>query len=106
MDVRFLTPLGALLALTLLVPLAVLVLRERRARSVRTSLDLAQRPLRSLVPLAAALAAVPCLLGLAAIESELSRLLGGRTVDLRTPQDLSKYFRDEVLRTAEVQYAA
>ncbi len=48
----------------------------------------------------------PGLLGLAAIESELSRLLGGRTVDLRTPQDLSKYFRDEVLRTAEVQYAA
>jgi uncharacterized protein len=26
-------------------------------------------------------------------------------VDLRTPQDLSRYFRDQVLRTAEVQYA-
>lgn len=48
----------------------------------------------------------PGLLGLAAIGIELSKLIGGRAVDLRTPQDLSKYFRDEVLRTAEVQYAA
>lgn len=47
----------------------------------------------------------PGLIGLAQIEAELSALLGGRTVDLRTPQDLSRYFRDEVLRTAEVQYA-
>jgi uncharacterized protein len=48
----------------------------------------------------------PGLLGLAEIEAELSALLGGRSVDLRTPQDLSKHFRSEVLRTAEVQYAA
>lgn len=48
----------------------------------------------------------PGLLGLAEIEAELSRLLGGRPVDLRTPQDLSRFFRSEVLRTAEVQYAA
>jgi predicted nucleotidyltransferase len=48
----------------------------------------------------------PGLLGLAEIEAELSTLLGGRRVDLRTPQDLSKHFRSEVLRTAEVQYAA
>jgi predicted nucleotidyltransferase len=48
----------------------------------------------------------PGLLGLAGIEIELSQLLGGRRIDLRTPQDLSKYFRDEVLHTAEVQYAA
>jgi uncharacterized protein len=33
-------------------------------------------------------------------------LLKGRKVDLRTPHDLSRYFREEVLRTAEVQYAA
>lgn len=39
------------------------------------------------------------------MEQELSDLLGGRKVDLRTPQDLSSYFRDEVVRTAEVQYA-
>jgi hypothetical protein len=48
----------------------------------------------------------PGLIGLGGIEIELSQLLGGRKVDLRTPQDLSRYFRDEVLRTAEVQYAA
>ncbi len=46
------------------------------------------------------------LLGMAAIEAELSELLSGRRVDLRTPQDLSRYFRDEVERTAEVQFAA
>jgi len=49
---------------------------------------------------------VPGLLGLARIELELSTLLGGRKVDLRTPEDLSRYFRDEVERAAEVQYAA
>lgn len=48
----------------------------------------------------------PGLIGLAAIEADLSALFGGRTVDLRTPQDLSPHFRGEVLRTAEVQYAA
>ena len=37
---------------------------------------------------------------LADIEDELSRLLGGRKVDLRTPMDLSRYFRDEVVRDA------
>ena len=48
--------------------------------------------------------AVPGLLGIAAMELELSALLGGRKVDLRTAQDLSRYFRDEVVRTAAVQY--
>jgi uncharacterized protein len=50
--------------------------------------------------------ATPGLLRLAAIEAELSALLGGRRIDLRTPQDLSPYFRSEVMRTAEVQFAA
>ena len=48
---------------------------------------------------------VPGLLGIAAMEQELSGLLGGRKVDLRTAQDLSRHFRDEVVRAAEVQYA-
>ncbi|MEA3276156.1 MAG: nucleotidyltransferase family protein [Pseudomonadota bacterium] len=47
----------------------------------------------------------PGLLALAAMEAELSDLLGGREVDLRTPQDLSRYFREEVTSTAVVQYA-
>lgn len=48
---------------------------------------------------------IPSLIGIAGMELELSNLLGGRKVDLRTAQDLSRYFRDEVVRTAEVQYA-
>lgn len=48
----------------------------------------------------------PGLLALADIEAELSNLAAGRRIDLRTAQDLSRYFRDEVVRTAEVQYAA
>jgi predicted nucleotidyltransferase len=47
----------------------------------------------------------PGLLGLASMEAELAAMLGGTKVDLRTPQDLSRYFRDQVLRTAKVQYA-
>ena len=39
------------------------------------------------------------------MEQELSHLLGNRKVDLNTPKSLSKYFRDEVLRESEVQYA-
>lgn len=40
-----------------------------------------------------------------AMENELSEILG-RRVDLNTPQFLSRYFRDQVLAEAEVQYAA
>ena len=50
--------------------------------------------------------AAPGLLGMAAIEAELSNLLSGHRIDLRTPQELSRYFRDEVVRAAEVQFAA
>ena len=46
------------------------------------------------------------LLDLADIEQEMSAMLGGRRVDVRTPEDLSRYFRDEVLCQAEVQYQA
>lgn len=50
--------------------------------------------------------ATPGLIRLAGIARELSELLRGRKVDLRTSGDLSRYFRDEVVRTAEVQFAA
>jgi Predicted nucleotidyltransferases len=43
------------------------------------------------------------LIRLAGMERELSDMLH-RKVDLRTPADLSRYFRDEVLTQAEVQY--
>ena len=39
------------------------------------------------------------------MQEELSQLLG-RKVDLNTPQCLSRYYRDEVLREAKVQYDA
>jgi len=46
----------------------------------------------------------PGLIKLAGMEIELSHLLG-KKVDLRTAQDLSVYFRDEVLREAKEAYA-
>jgi uncharacterized protein len=48
----------------------------------------------------------PGLIALSAMELELSAYFEGRKVDLRTPNDLSRYFRDEVQRTAELRYAA
>lgn len=47
---------------------------------------------------------IPTLLGIAGMEIELSEMLD-KKVDLRTAGDLSRYFRDEVVRMAEVQYA-
>lgn len=48
---------------------------------------------------------IPGLLGMARLERELSPLFNGRKVDLRTPEDLSRYFRQNVIEQAEVQYA-
>jgi hypothetical protein len=39
------------------------------------------------------------------METELSHLLG-RKVELHTPNFLSRYFREQVLKEAEVQYVA
>ena len=44
-------------------------------------------------------------LRMSAMERELSDLYR-RKVDLRTPNELSRYFRDEVVRSAALQYAA
>ncbi len=38
------------------------------------------------------------------MQEELSSLLNGRKIDLRTPQDLSRYFREDVQNEAEVCY--
>jgi len=38
------------------------------------------------------------------MEEECSRLFGGRRVDLRSPSELSRLFRDSVVREAEVIY--
>lgn len=45
------------------------------------------------------------LLAMAAMELELAEMVG-RPVDLRTPPELSRYFREEVMGSAEVLYAA
>ena len=47
---------------------------------------------------------IPGLLGVAGMELTISELFAGRKVDLRTAEDLSPYFRQEVLARAEVQY--
>lgn len=49
---------------------------------------------------------VPGLVTLAGLELELSGVFGGRNVDLRTAEDLSRYFRDEVAQQAEALYEA
>ena len=49
---------------------------------------------------------VPGFIRLGEMDCELSDLLGGWKVDLRTPEDLSRYFRDEVVASAEVLYGA
>jgi len=44
------------------------------------------------------------MLTMARIERELSQIFEGRKVDLRTPAELSRYFRDDILQNAEVFY--
>ena len=43
------------------------------------------------------------LLNVARMERELSDLIG-KKIDLRTPNELSRYFRDKVVREAKVKY--
>ena len=47
---------------------------------------------------------IPGFIKLAGMEIELSGILGHK-VDMRTPEDLSPYFRQEVVKSAEIQYA-
>ena len=48
---------------------------------------------------------IPRLLALAEMEFKLTDLIG-RKADLRTPEDLSVYFRDKVVAEAVTQYVA
>jgi len=47
---------------------------------------------------------IPGLIRLVGMEIELSEIIG-RKVDLRTAQDLSRHFTQEVVESAELQYA-
>ncbi len=46
----------------------------------------------------------PGFFGLIEMEEKLSDIFGQRQIDLRTPQDLSRHFRDKVVAAAEVKY--
>jgi hypothetical protein len=48
---------------------------------------------------------IPGLLHLSGMEIELSQM-AGRKVDLRTPGELSRFFREEVLAHSRLEYAA
>jgi predicted nucleotidyltransferase len=47
---------------------------------------------------------IPGLLEIVAMEQELSQMFGGRKIDLRTAEDLSRYFRAEIIDRAVSQY--
>ncbi|MFW6159762.1 MAG: nucleotidyltransferase family protein [Acidobacteriota bacterium] len=47
---------------------------------------------------------IPSFFKLFEMEAELSDIFGGRKVEIRTPQDLSRYFRDKVMKESEHQY--
>jgi hypothetical protein len=72
-SLTFLTPAAALVALAGLVPIAVFLGRERRARQVRAALELAAPPPGPGRMLLAALVAVPLLTGVAAAQPVLDR---------------------------------
>lgn len=40
------------------------------------------------------------------MEEELSDIFGGKKIDIRTPEDLSRHFRDDVINSCEVCYKA
>ncbi len=48
---------------------------------------------------------IPGLMDIAGMEIELTEMVG-RKVDLRTPGELSRFFRDDVLSKARIEYAA
>ena len=49
---------------------------------------------------------VPGLIRLAGMEFELAEVFGGRHIDMNTPNNLSPYFRDDVLAEAQDIYVA
>lgn len=85
MGVSFLTPVALLFGLLAAVPLGVFVGRRRRAERVRAALGLAETPGRSWLGLAACLAAVPVLVGVAAAQPVVT---SARTVPQRSDAEV------------------
>jgi predicted nucleotidyltransferase len=48
---------------------------------------------------------IPGFFTLIRMEEQLSQFFQGRKIDLRTPNDLSRYFKDNVIRNTEILYA-
>jgi len=48
----------------------------------------------------------PGFFDLVKMEEQLSSFFKGKEIDLRTPNDLSRYFREKIVSNAEVLYAA
>jgi hypothetical protein len=80
-DLTFVTPYGALFALTAVMPVAMFVFRRRRLREIRRALGLEEPARRTYLPFLGALVAVPALLGLAAAQPVVET---ARTVPERT----------------------
>jgi hypothetical protein len=93
-SLTFLTPVGAAAAGAVVLPLAALALHERRLRRLRSALRLDQPPLRSRLPTALALAAVPALIGLA-LTQPVVRLMGTQLVR----QDAQAFYVFDVSRS-------
>ncbi|HEV8461963.1 MAG TPA: hypothetical protein VGQ38_14785 [Gaiellaceae bacterium] len=97
MHLTFLTPLGALFALTALLLLGALALNERRARRVRRALNVESPPLQTHLTTALLLALVPVLLGLALAQPVLQST---RTVRSRTDAQIFYTFDTSVSMSA------
>ena len=85
MGVSFLTPVAALFGVLAAVPLAVFAGRRRRAAQVRSALRLEPLPRRPWGLLAACLAAVPILVGVAAAQPVVT---SARTVPQRSDAEV------------------
>ena len=48
---------------------------------------------------------IPGLLDIAGMEIELSEIIG-KKIELHTPAELSRYFREDVMKQAKVEYAS
>lgn len=75
MGVSLLTPFAGILAISALLPLAVLLGRDRRAREIRAALSLGHPSRAGRASVALSLALVPALLGLAATQPVLDDTL-------------------------------
>ena len=49
---------------------------------------------------------IPCLFEVARMQREISEMLDGREIDLKTPMGLSPFFRNQVMKEALLQYGS